>query len=88
MPAVVQGPSPHSGQYKTIVYKRGATEVVHDHAAVKHLIAVLATSPPPAEVFPPKGVRQLQSTMHAFFELRVLPHEDTNTIPLAGNSPP
>ena len=28
--AVVQGRSPHGEQYRTMVYKRGATEVVHD----------------------------------------------------------
>ena len=26
---VVQGPSPHGEQYRTITYKRGATEIVH-----------------------------------------------------------
>ena len=79
--AVVQGPSPHGEQYRTITYKHGATEVEHDRAAVKRLTAVLATSPPPrptetpvqpAEELPPKGVRQLQSTLHAFFQPRVL----------------
>ena len=73
MLAVVQRPSPHGDQYRTIVYKRGATEVVHDHASVKRLTAVRATSPPPrpteapvqpAEVLPPKGVQQLRSTLH------------------------
>ena len=45
----------------------------------------------PAEVLPPKGVRQLQSTLHAFFQPRIqLPEdpEDTDAIPLARNSNP
>ena len=100
MLAVVQGPSPHGDQYRTITYKRGATQVVHDRASLKRLTAVHATSPPPrpaetpvppAQVLPPKGVRQLQSTLHAFFQPRVqLPEdlEDTDAIPLASNSPP
>ena len=97
---VVQGPSPHGDQSRTIVYKRGATEVVHDCAPVKRLTAVRATSPPPcpteapvqlAQVLPPKGVGQLQSTLHAFFQPHIFPledNEDTDAIPLAGNSPP
>ena len=43
--AVVQGPSPMANStaaYCTIT----ATEVVHDHAAVKHMTPVPATSPP------------------------------------------
>ena len=51
--AVVQGPSPHGEQYRTIVYKRGATEVVHDRAFVKRLTAVRATSPPPSPMETP-----------------------------------
>ena len=43
---------------------------------------------PLAEVLPPKGVWQLQSTLHAFFQPRVQLPEDTDTIPLVGNSPP
>ena len=30
--AVVLGPSPHGGQYRSILYKRGSPEVVHDRA--------------------------------------------------------
>ena len=98
--ATVQGPSPRGEQYRTITYKRGAAEVVHDRASLKRLTAVQTTSPPPrpaetpvqpAEVLPPKGVRQLQSTLHAFFQPRVQLPEDpegTDAIPLAGNSPP
>ena len=37
--AVVQGPSPHGDQYRTITYKRGATEVVHGRASLKRLTA-------------------------------------------------
>ena len=93
-------PSPGGEQYRTIVYKRGATEIVHDHASMKRLTAVRATSPPPcpteapvqlAEVLPPKGVRQLQSTLHAFFQPCVLlpeDTEDTDVTPLVGNLPP
>ena len=39
MLAVVQGPPPHGDQYRTIVYKGGATKVVHDHASIKRLTA-------------------------------------------------
>ena len=77
----MQGPSPHGDQYTTIVYKRCATEVVHDWGSVKHLTAVRATSPEApkqlAKVVPPKGARLLQSTLHAFFQPRVLNPEDT-----------
>ena len=45
--AVVQGPSPHGEQYRTITYKRGVAEVVHDRASLKRLTAVQTTSPPP-----------------------------------------
>ena len=74
--------------------------LVHDYTSVERLTAVRATSPPPypteapvqpAEVLPPKGVRHLQSTLHAFFQPRVLfpkDPEDTDAIPLAGNLPP
>jgi hypothetical protein len=37
--ADVQGPSPHGDQYRTITYKRGAAEVVHDRASLKRLTA-------------------------------------------------
>ena len=53
MLAVVQGPSPHGDQYRCMVYKCGATEVVHYCASVKHLTAVQATSPPPHPMEPP-----------------------------------
>ena len=78
--AVVQGPSPHGDQYRTIVYKCGATEVVYYCASIKRLTAVWATPPPPAEarvqpaeVQLPKSVWQLPSTLHAFSQPCVLP---------------
>jgi hypothetical protein len=94
--AVVQGPSPRGDQYRTITYKCGATEVVHDRASLKRLTAVRATSPPPrpaetpvppAEVLPPKGVRQLQSTLHAFFQPRVQTMDPTLMDPVARGPP-
>ena len=43
-----------------------------------------------AKVLPPKGVWQLQSTLHAFFQPRVLLPEDSEdtAVPLAGNWAP
>ena len=35
--AVVQGPSPHGEQYRSIVHKRGATEVAHDRTETAHM---------------------------------------------------
>ena len=85
--AVVHGPSPHGDQYRTIVCKRGATEVVYGRAAIIRLTVVRATSPPPrpteasvqaAEVLPSKGVGWLQSTLHA-----AMPAAASLSIPVA-----
>ena len=46
--AVVQGPSPHGEQYRTITYKRGAAEVVHDRASVTRKRGKQAAAKPAA----------------------------------------
>ena len=73
-------------QYRTIVYKHGATEVAHDRASVNCLTAMRATSPPPgpretpvqlAEVLPPRVYGScsplcMPSFSHVFCSLRAL----------------
>ena len=79
--AVVQGPSPHGDRYRTIVYKCGATEVVHDRASLKRLTAVRATSPPsrpaetpvpPAEVLPRKSLHGTIRSLYVSVYFRAL----------------
>ena len=42
MLAIVHGPSPHGEQNIIIMYKCGATEIVHDRVSVKRLIDMWA----------------------------------------------
>ena len=62
-------------------HRSSACSETHD-SSVRHLTTSQETPVRPASLLPPKGVRQLQSTLHALFW-----PEDT-AVPLAGNWPP